>query len=949
MLSSPATPTRRTRPGSASPTKSHPNSNTNSPGIVTPGQKIKATLARFDDSESEDENEDEEFAGRNKGVGRVREEEGVADGGDDEDDDEEEGDIVMPRGRMAARMQMQQDPETHAHTQAGDAGGETAFERVSRMMRENKDQPKRADEDNDDGEDDLPTAGRRPRMNNDQDNEECGSPARSVSPLFMSSPTKNDDAGQTQTQDQENDDGSDDDQPQPKNARFLALVAQKRKEREEKEKAEAAKKEAQRTRQAEQDGSDVLSEDSNDEEANAGAASRRKNKSKKQTEESRPARKASKKALEEMHRETQRMSRNMQLAHQAKTKKKISKESFFARFNFGQSQSGQTENSNSNSSTTAGSQQSSDGEGRKERETPHTSPLMGPSDKAPDATDGTKQVVEEQEDLPEELPSTDNIISGTAKARDLEQPIVNQVQTQPEISKPKQVTSTQPVRVRLTRKDIAQRQRDDSSDDDLEVVTSPGRSRGFAAFENLGKRENQESASMQKLRMLANLTSPGRSASMNSSELFASLLQNAKKQAASERMERMQELKDKGVVIETAEDRAAMEDTIEDLMARARKEGEDIARQERAAAQRGDDGDDGEEDDVDYVMSGSEEEGDDEGENEDEDEGEGATANDQALVEVEAGEDDESEDGQTEAAPSNDEAEVTKPRRKRPTRVISDDEDEDVPAPATPAKQTPQTQGSAQRPQFPDLQGSNGVTMSLTQAFAGTLANQDGTQGEFTVPHSLPEPDHPDAERRDSQVIVKDSQEQRPTTDIWAGYAQSDGRVSESPARPMSQFSQVPEPTQDAGFMFSPYDPSKRFMSTPASTVETVLLSQKQHPSPQKKGRLQRGKAPEEVVEGNQGNDVGVNPDAFNVMKKATKKLDTPFDRKKSKAKEVVEDAAEESDDEYAGLGGGSDDSDGEEDAYDKQMINDSSAEKVDEKQLAALNAYVLSTECEPC
>ena len=52
------------------------------------------------------------------------------------------------------------------------------------------------------------------------------------------------------------------------------------------------------------------------------------------------------------------------------------------------------------------------------------------------------------------------------------------------------------------------------------------------------------------------------------------------------------------------------------------------------------------------------------------------------------------------------------------------------------------------------------------------------------------------------------------------------------------------------------------------------------------------------------------------------------------------DEAAEESEDEYAGLGGASgDESDGEENAYDKQMINDNSGETVDEKELAALNA----------
>lgn len=80
---------------------------------------------------------------------------------------------------------------------------------------------------------------------------------------------------------------------------------------------------------------------------------------------------------------------------------------------------------------------------------------------------------------------------------------------------------------------------------------------------------------------------------------------------------------------------------------------------------------------------------------------------------------------------------------------------------------------------------------------------------------------------------------------------------------------------------------------------------------------------------------------AFNVMRKAAKKSTVPFDKDKSKAKEMVDEIAEESEDEYAGLGGASDDSEGEEDEYDREMINDDSGEVVDEKELAALNAYV--------
>src|SRR5207237_5068437 len=52
------------------------------------------------------------------------------------------------------------------------------------------------------------------------------------------------------------------------------------------------------------------------------------------TQQVRPTRKAGKKALDEMHRETQRLARNMQLAHEARTKKKVTRESLFMRFNY---------------------------------------------------------------------------------------------------------------------------------------------------------------------------------------------------------------------------------------------------------------------------------------------------------------------------------------------------------------------------------------------------------------------------------------------------------------------------------------------------------------------------------------------------------------------------------------------------------------------------------------
>ncbi|KAI9925580.1 hypothetical protein ASPWEDRAFT_113502 [Aspergillus wentii DTO 134E9] len=926
--------------------------------MLTPGQKIKAMLAEFDsDSESDSGKPKQKPAKSIFNTNDTQRQEPSADSDGDDGSDEDDDDIVMPKGRMAARMQAQAEKDTSEEPNQK----ETAYDRVLKTMRAGKEESRKSG--NDAGEDDaasseeedLPKAGPRRRLNaskktaqEDDASDRSASRERSFSPMFMSSPT----AQRTEDRDQSEEDESDDEAPQPKDkARLRALVAQKRKEREEKEKIEAEKK-AAKAAQREQFSSEVLSgEDSEDD----GASGH------KLTQESRPARKASKKALEEMNRETQRMSRNMQLAHQAQTKKKITKESFFARFNFMQpeEQSAPAPPAE-NSSATAGSQNSSDAEAQKSKETPRTSPVLGPSDKPSDhdPTKAQPAASTEKEAVDEEmtdLPSLEGVLAGSAPPEPKAAPPQPESKvTRPEKTKPERKALTKPpVRVLMSRQSVAQHQKDDSgSDDDLEVVTSPGKCRRIAAFENLPAKKAQESSAMLKLKALAHIGSPTRrTAGMTPAELSATLLHQARQQANKERSERIAELRAKGIIIETAEERAAMEDEVENLVEKARKEAEDIAKQERKDAKKnGEDVDDEEDDD--YELSGSEDEGA-YGEDEDEEEEEvHAAAKEEGndLVDSEAGEDegeDENEEEEDDRTEVMSEAGVPSSRRKRPTRVISDDEDdeEEIQAPRTPSKPIAQPVNNVERPQIPGLEG-DGMTMGLTQAFAGTLgASQDGSQPEpSTIPLSLPDPGAPNFQESDSQMIVKDSQEQRNATpDLFAGYAHSESRVSESPAmRAMSQFSQPPEPTQDAGFVFSPFDPSKRFMGTPHSTIETVVVgdqSQNESPIAHRKGKLlRRGRAAEASEEKEEG-DFEIEASAFDVMKKKAKKPSTPFDRKKSKAKDVVEDAAEESEDEYAGLGGASDDSEDEEDAYDQQMINDNSGEKVDEKQLAALNA----------
>ncbi|PYH48997.1 uncharacterized protein BP01DRAFT_353315 [Aspergillus saccharolyticus JOP 1030-1] len=952
-MSAPSTP-RTTR--SASP---------DTEMLMTPGRKIKAMMAAFD-SDSEDSANDDN-APPNQSLGLDRSTKKLSDAlkkstissfveptrsqqmvdADDLDEDDDE-DIVRPKGRMAARLQ----------------GGDselTAFERVAKSLRVEEERKQKTfksdEEDEDDDDDDLPTAGPRrraitnmlpdPGLSEDEgEDNNNGPPTRAYSPLFVSSPVKvrgNDD------DDDDNNElaGTDDDAPQPKaNARFLALVAQKRREREEKENAEAERRAEARlaSRQEQSDTEIMMSASDGDGDGASGTKPRQK-------QQPRPAaRKASKKALEEMNRETQRMSRNMQLAHQAQTKKKITKESFFARFNFGQpagSHDIAVPSAGENSSSTAGSQNSSDIEAQKERETPRTSPVLEPADKVSPAERALADDAAEPK-----FPTLEEILANPPPQP--QEPVVARMGVTPiahkadamQVKKVKGALTLPAVRVRLSREEVARHQKDDS-DSELEIITSPAKCRRIAAFENLPAKKLQESASMIKLKALAHLTSPSRkSKSMNGAELSATLLSKARQQAAKERQERIEELRAKGIHIETAEERAAMEDELENLVEKARMEADAIAKQERKAAKQN--GEYDEEEDEDFEYSGSEDE--DNGEIDDEEMAD-AQGDGNELIDSEADEGDESEDDKSEVMLSE-EAEMPTQRRKRPTRVISDDEDEEEEQePITPAKlmvaaTTPGSR-SVDRPHLP-AQSSNDL-MSLTQAFAGTIAGSPQPSEQVpaaTLPNTLPEPG---LGAYDSHVIIKDSQVPKAEPhDILASYAPSTARVSESPApHSISGFSQIPDPTQDEGFILSPFDPSKRFLGTPQSTVETVIVDQHKSPIPTRSIRhLKRGGRAadlsmiEEQEEGE--GDFEINANAFNVMKAPNKKKKpaVPFDKSKSKAKDVVEEAAEESDDEYAGLGGGSDeDDDDEENAYDRAMINDQSGETVDEKQLAALNA----------
>jgi mediator of replication checkpoint protein 1 len=570
--------------------------------------------------------------------------------------------------------------------------------------------------------------------------------------------------------------------------------------------------------------------------------------------------------------------------------------------------------------------------------------------------------------------------------------------------------------------------------------------------------------------MLAHLTSPGKQQqarnakpSLTTTELQMSLQQRARQQAVREREEHLQALRDKGVIVQTAEEREREMADMEDLMAKARREGEEIMKREKEAAKKerkakgevdplGESSDDEEwEEEKEKLAeqmsaSGSESDGDDErgasdeeeGDEGDEEEDEDAMSVDEededmatskpadSLIDNEASESEEDTempdenadadfindgDETSEVAP-NEEDDLPNIQARRRTKhlVVSDEEDEEdtvrrssmlphtespLPRNGESPKAPTSVLRSATKTFIPGVTVAGPAGLGLTQIFAGTMddsqlqCSDESTETHGQVSHdldtaqdslaflrNLPAPDLPLFEPtidEASQDFVRDSQTQvsqipeSPLTGavsqaIRLDFSQSQIHGFDSMLQdPLAtQFSEFPEPTQDAGFQaISPI--KGRFVELAPSTIDTVILQQTPtmeqvdgSPAVKKKGRLRRRNEiaafsdDEEIATNNavapeQTDEYEISENIFDVMRKASKRKETGednFDKKKSAAKEMVQEQAEESEDEYAGLGGASDDeSGGEEDAYVKEIIDDEGGKDVDESKLAAFYA----------
>jgi mediator of replication checkpoint protein 1 len=849
-----------------------------------------------------------------------------------------------------------------------------------------------------------------------------GSPAPSAGGLFLSP-----DAPRRTAREQVGSD-SDEDFDLAKASRLSILVEKKRAER----RAKEAEEEKKRQERRQQSGAQQSISDFADSEDDDVAASR------KLTQQSRPTRKASKKAIEEMNREQQRIQRGMQLAHEATTKKKIDKGSFLARFNYpGAKAVDQPKTVQPLSSATCSSAPASDIEGKEAHQTPPTSPIR-PIDSEKETQIDQPQVAQQNDlriqrieldhesgDNRHDLPSLFSDIdtsSSKGKGKVLDPAVV---QTSSETNRPS--LKHRPIKIHPPSNPVApNRVYGDDSDSDLDILpaghtASPKKSsRKLDIFDRLPQKAiSGPNPSLLRLRALAqikpmddNKNNKGKH-SVSSNQLGLSLQRRARQQAAKERMEKIRELEAKGIVVQTAEERARDQAQVEDILEKNRQEADDLKQKEKE--QKRENGEDVESsDDEDYEdeadasddegsigdqeadveLSGSEDE---EAEDLDTDGGQGL-----ALFENEAAESDNGEEEEEillrDIAEDEDEDEdeidlpvVKSKRRSNHQRIVEDDDEEEeehqvdksrkeptqsteraTPAPSAVHDMASQVQnpfampaGTAQAsPQVNNPFAAVAAPMlgeaplGLTQAFASTLSDgveQSQEQDSMQALNDMPMPDFPihdiATQQAPSQLMRTQTMD---SLQIDLNFEQSqlqDSMQQEPTMPPATQLSEFPDPTQDVGFgAVSPVKNVPAMARAPSSTLDTILMESvqvQQSPVVQRKlGRLQRGKdartGPVAVFSDEEASSEDeTSANAFDVLRRSAKQIKPveAFDKKASKAKQMFEEQAEESEDEYAGLGGAEgEDSDEEPDATLQQMIDESHVE-VDEQQLAALYA----------
>lgn len=885
---------------------------------------------------------------------------------EDEDEDEEEGGIIRkPQGRAARRMLGIEAQEPFKDDNEDDLYAATPLKPAS--IRRRREAYER-------------TTSASP----------LGSPRQKGTGLFVS-PAKTA---------LENSDGEND-LPGPN--KLAELVAQKRAERLARE---SEKRKHNKSRKSDSHGASEHASSDLPEEAFEGSQDAPANPDVDRilSDAARPTRKASKKAMLEMERETQRLARQQALAHQMKVKKKFSTSDLFARFNFRQPQP-QTAQTDKGSSSMPSSDAIEASPGAGQPKEPFSTPPSSP----PTPLDKQRMLVERGA-LTKMVPVREDTLTSIAAGEEQEElpemrDILKSSQRQGENAKATE-PETAPEKgskiARWGKKSAPQTYRDDESDDDLEVIQPMPKH--LQAFDRIkpAKKEEAHSHAIHTLRYLSHLghtdAKPNRPTnakpSVHPQVLEAQLRKKAREQAFEAQQERIAELKAKGIVIQTAEEKEREAEEFENLLEKARQEAVDLRKAEKAARKEASgeanmDASDDETEDEDYYDRSDDEDAD--GIDE---EGGNAMVDDVADESQEeeedidsAEEDDVVEDAAATAQDSVAEtnAETEGPalsRKSRKSHVIKDDDDEeeekteeseDQAGPsAKPTSTAPDNDTQEDDPFAAFGFGAGNAdanAMSATQAFNATMQapSQDTQEDSFDILQHVPPPSSfalpPTFPNVDSQIQDGESQTQLATDanaaesqDIQLGW-ETQAPQTPGPAlvRKASDLSETPgwEPTQDPGLP-SPWTGLRRSQlphepALPSATdgdqetQSTVQMRVSESPAADampKRGRLQRRLATLDDSEDEEEPVKLTQKDAFKEMKRRRMQDLNANDRTEAEAelKRMMEDQAEESEDEYAGLGGDDTEMIAPETAEDQAMI-DSSHIDVDERAIAAHHA----------
>ncbi|KAK6336557.1 hypothetical protein TWF696_002105 [Orbilia brochopaga] len=259
--------------------------------------------------------------------------------------------------------------------------------------------------------------------------------------------------------------------------------------------------------------------------------------------------------------------------------------------------------------------------------------------------------------------------------------------------------------------------------------------------------------------------------------------------------------------------------------------------------------------------------------------------------------------------------------------------------------------------------------MGLTQMFESSMDSQASDLGAQDRMDMLrgDVPDDLGISQIPLEPLKANTQAQTQGSMLDLAYSQSQIQYEpESMLQPMdisTQMSDYPDPTPDMGFQYNPDQAPPRFsMGTQAMdsesvggkqrvpsglTESTVIVSPETTPKP-KKGRLirrNRAASGDEASErADSDSETALSrsektaPNAFDILGKKSKKAAETYDKKASEAKNLFQEAAEESEDEYAGLGGASDEDSNDEDQSELEDLIDNETMDTDDRGHAELD-----------